>query len=171
MNRIPESELIINPNNSIYHLHLVPEQLAGTIILVGDPGRVDTIASYLDRFEFRVCNREYISVGGTLGNHRLNIISTGMGTDNIDIVLNELDALANIDFTTRTIKSTHRSLNLIRLGTCGGLQHDLEVDTLVASQYGLGLDGLLRFYDSANFIDEEISEEFIKQSTDRKSVV
>ncbi|MGE4587158.1 MAG: nucleoside phosphorylase, partial [Mangrovibacterium sp.] len=122
------------------------EQLAGTVILVGDPGRVDKVASLLDKKEFRIQNREFVSVTGSLKGKRLSVISTGIGTDNIDIVLNELDALANIDFNSREIHKKHRGLNLVRIGTCGSLQEELHLHDFVISRKVIGLDGLLNFY-------------------------
>jgi uridine phosphorylase len=164
MNRINESELIINPDGSIYHLNLRPEHLADTGILVGDPARVDTIAAYLDTIEIRIANREFVTVTGYIGKKRISILATGMGADNIDIVLNELDALVNIDFNTRTIREKTVSLNLLRLGTSGALQADVEIDTFVAAVYGLGIDSLLRFYNTWDIIDEELSDSFVEQT-------
>ena len=138
---IQSSELIINNDGSIFHLHLRPEQIANDIILVGDPGRIDLIASFMDRTEFRVQNREFVSVTGTYKNKRITLVSTGIGTDNIDIVLNELDALANINLETREIKPVHRSLNIIRIGTSGGLQDYLPVNSFVVQKKPSGSTG------------------------------
>lgn len=146
MQRIQESELIINGRGAIYHLDIRPEELADTIITVGDPGRVTEVAKYFDSVESSQEHREFISQSGYLGKKRITVLSTGIGPDNIDIVLNELDALANIDFDTRTLKSTHRSLQIFRLGTSGSLQPEIPVDGLVAGTHGLGLDNLLHFY-------------------------
>lgn len=146
MQRIQDSELIINGRGAIYHLDIRPEELADTVITVGDPGRVNEVAKYFDRIESKQEHREFISMTGYLGQKRVTVLSTGIGPDNIDIVLNELDALANIDFETRTIKSTHRSLKILRLGTSGSLQAEIPVDGLVAGTHGLGLDNLLHFY-------------------------
>ena len=140
MNRIKESELIINPNGSIYHLNLKPDQIAENIILVGDPGRVEKISRYFDQIVHRSQNREMVAHIGYLNNMHLMVLSTGMGTDNIDIVMNELDALVNIDFNTRTIKEKHTSLNIIRLGTSGAIQPDIPIDSFAASTHGIGLD-------------------------------
>ena len=133
-NRIEDSELIINADGSAFHLHLKPGQVADTIILVGDPDRVELIASYFDTIEARAQNREFISATGRYRGKRLSVVSTGIGTDNIDIVLNELDALVNIDFQTREIKPEHTTLNFVRIGTSGSLQKDLDVDTLLLSE-------------------------------------
>ena len=143
---IPHSELIINDDGSIFHLHLKPENLASLVILVGDPGRVDTIASYFSKIEFTTHNREFKTVTGYYNSKKISVISTGIGTDNIDIVLNELDALVNIDLKTRTIKQNHTSLDIVRIGTSGGLQTDLPVNSFVVSQKSIGFDGMLNFY-------------------------
>ena len=146
MNRIPESELIINSRGAIYHIDLRPEELADTVITVGDPDRVAVVAKYFDTIEVQRQHREFVSATGYIGNKRLTVISSGIGPDNIDIVVNELDALKNIDFETRTIKQQHSPLTIIRLGTSGALQEDIAVDSLVAGTHGLGLDNLLHFY-------------------------
>ncbi len=146
MTRIPESELIINSRGAIYHVDLRPEELADTIITVGDPDRVAVVSKYFDTIEVKRQHREFISHTGYLGNKRITVISTGIGPDNIDIVLNELDALKNIDFETRTIKEEHTPLTIIRLGTSGSLQADIPVDSLVAGTHGLGLDNLMHYY-------------------------
>lgn len=146
-NIIPESELIINSDNSIFHLHIKPEQLADKVILVGDPGRVSTVAKYFDSIEVEVCSREFRSVTGLYKGKRITVLSTGIGCDNIDIVINELDALANIDFKTRTINKEHRALTLVRIGTCGGLQPETPIGTFIASVKSIGFDGLLNYYD------------------------
>ncbi len=140
---INASELILNADGSIYHLNLLPEDLAGTVITVGDPDRVAKVSKYFDRIELKKGKREFITHTGYLGNKRLTVISTGIGTDNIDIVLNELDALANIDFANRTVKSTLSSLHIVRIGTSGGVQQDVEMGTILASAYGVGLDALM----------------------------
>src|SRR3990172_5948206 len=146
MKQIPSSELILNPDGSIYHLKLRHEHIADTIIMVGDPDRVEMVSKYFDRIEHKIQNREFRTHTGILNNAPLSVISTGIGTDNIDIVLNELDAIVNIDLQTRQIKSKLKSLNIIRLGTSGSLQQDIPVDSLVLSKYGLGFDGLVNFY-------------------------
>lgn len=150
-----ESELIINNDGSCFHLHLRPEQLADRVILVGDPGRVNLVASHFETRECEVENREFRTVTGTYRTSsgelkRVTVQSTGIGCDNIDIVVNELDALANIDFNTRDDKPEHRTLTLVRIGTCGGLHEDLPTGTFIASQKSLGFDGLLNFYDGRN---------------------
>jgi uridine phosphorylase len=146
MQRIDESELIINSRGAIYHLDLRPEELADKIFLVGDPGRVPVVSKYFDRIEIKQQHREFVSHTGYIGSERYTVISTGIGTDNIDIVLNELDALVNIDFGSRTIRPSLQSLQIIRLGTSGSLQKDIPVDSFVVSTHGLGIDNLLNFY-------------------------
>ena len=149
-NHIEESELIINDDGSIFHLHIKPEQLADRVILVGDPGRVNLVASHFDTRECEASNREFHSITGTYKGKRITVLSTGIGCDNIDIVLNELDALVNIDFITRTIKDNLRSLQIVRIGTCGGLQPDTPVGTFIASVKSIGFDGLLNYYGKRN---------------------
>jgi uridine phosphorylase len=146
MNRIAESELIINPRGAVYHLDLRPEEIAGTIITVGDPERVKEVSKHFDSIEFKTHHREFITHTGYVGKKRISVLSSGIGPDNIDIVINELDALANIDFSTRQIKEKHTPLNIMRLGTSGSLQADIPVDHFVASTHGLGIDNLLNFY-------------------------
>lgn len=145
-----ESELIINPDGSVFHLHLRPEQLADKIILVGDPGRVETVASHFDTRECDIASREFHTVTGTYRGKRITVLSTGIGCDNIDIVMNELDALANIDFATRYEKENTRSLEVVRIGTCGGLQPNTPEGTYIASAKSIGFDGLLNFYAGRN---------------------
>jgi len=162
MQRIEESELIINTRGAIYHLDLRPEELARRIFLVGDPGRVPVVSKYFDRVEIKQQHREFISHTGYIGKERYTVISTGIGTDNIDIVLNELDALVNIDFPTRTIKPTHTPLQIIRLGTSGSLQREIPVDSFVVSTHGLGIDNLLNFYRmEPRGAEQEILQAFI----------
>jgi uridine phosphorylase len=146
MSRIAESELIINSRGAVYHLDLRPEEIAGTIVTVGDPDRVKEISKYFDSVEVKAQHREFITHTGYIGKKRLTILSSGIGPDNIDIVINELDALANINFETREIKSKLTALNIIRVGTSGSLQADIPVDSFVASTHGLGVDNLLNFY-------------------------
>ena len=146
MSRIAESELIINDRGAVYHLNLRPEEIAGTIITVGDPDRVKEISKHFDSVEVKKQHREFISHTGYIGNKRLSVLSSGIGPDNIDIVMNELDALVNIDFETRTIRNKLTSLNIIRIGTSGSLQADIPVDSFVVSTHGLGIDNLLNFY-------------------------
>ena len=148
-------ELILNPNGSIYHLNLHPENISDTIILVGDQGRVADISKHFNPIECRIQNREFVTHTGTYRGKRITALSTGIGCDNIDIVVNELDALVNIDFEKREIKENHTSLNLIRLGTSGALQQDIPVDDFVMSEYGLGFDGLLNFYKAEKNIFNE----------------
>lgn len=148
------SELIINEDGSCFHLHLKPEQLADKVILVGDPGRVNLVASHFETREAEVESREFRSVVGTYKGKRILVQSTGIGCDNIDIVMNELDALANIDFATRTEKAEHRTLTLVRVGTCGGLQPEVPTGTYIASVKSIGFDGLLNFYANRNEVSD-----------------
>ncbi|MGN6507994.1 MAG: nucleoside phosphorylase [Chitinophaga sp.] len=147
---IAESELILNARGAVYHLDLRPEDLTPTIITVGDPDRVEAVSKHFDAVEGRYRHREFVTHTGRIGNKRLSVVSTGIGTDNIDIVLNELDALINIDFATRTVRETPASLRIIRLGTAGSLREDIPVDSFVVSSHGLGLDNLLPFYNYHN---------------------
>lgn len=158
-----ESELIINGDGSIFHLHVKPEQLADKVILVGDPGRVSLVASHFDNQECDIESREFHTITGTYRGKRISVVSTGIGCDNIDIVLNELDALANIDFTTRTEKEQLRKLTLVRIGTCGGLQEYTPVGTFIASEKSIGFDGLLNFYSGRNDVCDLPFEEAFKQ--------
>jgi uridine phosphorylase len=144
---ISETDLILNPDGSVYHLHLLPEDIAQTIILVGDPERVPMVSAHFDKIDIIKSKREFITHTGTIGNKRLSVISTGIGTDNIDIVLNELDALVNIDLVNRVEKNTLTKLQLIRIGTSGALHEDIPVDSVLISSHGFGLDGLMNFYD------------------------
>jgi uridine phosphorylase len=146
MQRIAESELIINSRGAIYHLDLRPEELAPTVITVGDPDRVAEVSKYFDSIDVRRQHREFVTHTGRVGSKRISVISTGIGPDNIDIVLNEVDALVNIDFESRQVKSTLMALDIIRVGTSGSLQADIPVDSFVASTHGLGLDNLLNYY-------------------------
>lgn len=165
MQQIAESELIINSRGAIYHLDLKPEELASQVIIVGDPGRVAKVSKHFDQIELERQHREFISHTGYIGKKRISVISTGIGPDNIDIVLNELDALVNIDFLTRTIHPQLRSLNIIRLGTSGSLQGDVPVDSFVASTHGLGIDNLMNFYLHENNEEEkQLLQAFITQT-------
>ncbi|MGF7082489.1 uridine phosphorylase [Mucilaginibacter sp. UYCu711] len=146
MNRISETDLILNADGSAYHLNLLPGDIADTVITVGDPDRVSEISKYFDTIELKKGKREFITHTGTIGNKRLTVLSTGIGTDNIDIVFNELDALVNIDFKTRTINQKLRSLNIIRIGTSGAVQADIAVDSLLLSSAAFGLDPLMHYY-------------------------
>jgi uridine phosphorylase len=156
MNKIPESELILNDDNSVYHLNLLPHEVADTIINVGDPDRVGMVSKFFEKIEVKKQKREFVTHTGFYKGKRITVVSTGIGTDNIDIVYNELDALFNIDLEKRIIKDKLTSLNLIRIGTSGSLQADIPVDGFVYSEFGLGLDGLLNFYKLLN-TDEEKS--------------
>lgn len=144
--KISESDLIINADGSIYHLNLLPEDIADTVITVGDPDRVGEISKYFDKIELQKGKREFITHTGYVGKKRVTVLSTGIGTDNIDIVFNELDALVNIDFNTREIKKKLTSLNIIRVGTSGAVQSDIPMGTILASSYGLGMDALMNYY-------------------------
>lgn len=158
---LPPSELIINEDGSIFHLHIRPEQLADKVILVGDPDRVSTVASHFDSQEHDISCREFHSITGTYKGKRITVLSTGIGCDNIDIVMNELDALANIDFNTRTVKETLRSLTIVRIGTCGGLQPFTPTGTFIASVKSIGFDGLLNYYAGRNDVcDLELEKAF-----------
>ena len=158
MSKIPESELIINPDGSIFHLHLHPEDIGNTILLVGDQGRVEMVSNYFDKVEVVKQNREFVTHTGNYNGKRISAISTGIGTDNLDIVINELDALVNIDLKTREIKPNLSSLNLVRIGTSGALQPEIAVDSYVLSEYGLGMDGLMNFYDASKHYEKEIND-------------
>jgi uridine phosphorylase len=151
---IPASELVLNPDGSVYHLKIKPGQLAKTIVIVGDPHRVAVISSRFDSIEFTSENREIVVHTGKMNGKRITALSTGMGTDNIDIVLNELDALVNIDLEKRQAKNEHTSLNIIRLGTSGALQPEIPLNSFILSEYGIGLDGLLNFYEGNKQVNE-----------------
>ena len=164
MRVIPPSELIINADGSVFHLHLKPGQLSDKIILVGDPERVSSVASRFDSIECEVSNREFHSITGCFQGKRISVVSHGIGTDNIDIVLNELDALVNIDFTSRTVKEIFTQLTLVRIGTSGGLQHFVPVGTYVAAERSIGFDGVLYFYaNNKNTRDVAFEEELLSQ--------
>lgn len=162
MRVIEPSELIINPDGTIFHLHMKPEQLADHVILVGDPGRVKMIAGFFDQIESETENREFVSTTGMYGSKRITVLSTGIGTDNIDIVINELDALVNIDLHTRQIKNERKSLSIIRIGTSGGLQGDIPVNAFLASKKAIGFDGLLNFYERREEVSDIAFEESFK---------
>jgi uridine phosphorylase len=162
MDKIAESELIINSRGAVYHINLRPEELADTVITVGDPDRVEKVSRHFDKIEVKQQHREFIAHTGFVGNKRMTVISTGIGPDNIDIVMNELDALKNIDFETRTIKPQISQLTVIRLGTSGALQADIPVDSFVVGTHGLGLDNLLNYYRYSNNDEEQqILQQFI----------
>jgi uridine phosphorylase len=161
---ISDTELILTNDKKIYHLNLSKDQIADDIILVGDPDRVTLISNKFDAIEHKVSNREFVTHTGQLNGKRISVISTGIGTDNIDIVINELDALVNIDFKTRTINSDKKSLNLIRLGTSGALQKDIAVDSFLASSFGLGFDNLAHFYADDKMLNQEMSVQYLKHA-------
>ena len=162
---IPASELIINEDGTIFHLHLLPEQIADIVILVGDPGRVEMVASFFDNRECEVANREFKTITGTYKGKRMTVLSTGIGIGNIDICVTELDALANIDFATRQVKDTFRQLTLVRLGTSGALQSDIKVGEAIFSRTSVGFDGLLNYYAGRNDVcDLEIEKAFIEHT-------
>lgn len=165
MSQIPESELIINKRGAVYHLDVRPEEIADTVILVGDPGRVEKVSKHFDKIEFKCSHREFITHTGYVGSKRISVLSTGIGPDNIDIALNELDALVNIDFSSREIKTDLKKLKLVRFGTSGSLQEDIPVDSFVASTHGLGLDNLMNYYSyAASEADKEIAKAFTAQT-------
>ncbi len=163
-NRIAESELILNPDGSVYHLNLKPEHIADTVIFVGDPKRVDKVAGFFDEIEFETVKREFHTITGTYKSKRLTVLSTGIGPDNIDIVMNELDALVNIDLNTRQIKETKKSLDIVRIGTSGSLQSDIPVDDFVLADYGIGFDGMLWFYDCEHILEQGLADAFVRHT-------
>lgn len=164
-NIIAETELILNSDGSVYHLRLLPEHITENIIIVGDPGRVATVSRFFDAVDLKIQNREFVTHGGTFRGKRILVISSGIGTDNMDILLNELDAAVNIDLKTRLIKETHTSLNIVRIGTSGALHADIPVNSFVSSEFALGLDGLLNFYSGLPGInDDNLSQAFVTQS-------
>ena len=159
----PPSELIINEDGSVFHLHVRPEQLADKVILVGDPGRVQTVAAHFERMECDIQSREFHTITGWYQGKRISVVSTGIGCDNIDIVMNELDALANIDFQSRTENDEHRTLSIVRIGTCGGLQPFTPTGSFIASVKSIGFDGLLNYYDGRNDVcDLQLEDAFKK---------
>ncbi|WP_075601731.1 nucleoside phosphorylase [Saccharicrinis aurantiacus] len=164
--RIEESELIINPDGSVFHLHLKPGEIAQNIILVGDPGRVETVASYFETIDIKRQNREFVSVTGSYKGTKFTVVATGIGTDNIDIVINELDALVNVDFNTRFVKEEKTTLNFVRIGTSGSLQKDLSVDSCLLSTKAIGFDGLLNFYANRNEVTDINFEQAFKSELD-----
>ncbi|MFD2562467.1 nucleoside phosphorylase [Aquimarina rubra] len=159
---IAESELILNQDGSIYHLNLKPEHLAKTVIIVGDPDRVERVTKYFDTVDYIINKREFHTQTGTYKGKKITVLSTGIGTDNIDIVFNELDALVNIDFEKREVKKDHTSLNIIRVGTSGALQPEIPIDSFVVSELAIGFDSLLHFYDSKEIQFPQISEPLMK---------
>lgn len=160
---IPASELIINDDGSVFHIHLRPEQLRDNIILVGDPGRVDMVASYFDRIDYDVSSREFHAIGGAYKGKELMCISHGIGPDNMEIVVTELDALANVDFKTRKVKERHRMLNMVRIGTSGSLQYELKIGDFVIAEKAMGFDGILNFYAGRDSVcDLEFEKDFCR---------
>ena len=166
MKHFPESELIINADGSIFHLHLQASQLADKVILVGDPDRVKMVASFFESCECEVANREFRTITGKYKGKRITVLSTGIGTDNIDIVMNELDALANIDFATRTEKQEFKQLQIVRIGTSGGMQPDIPLGAFLASELSIGFDGVLNFYEGRNAVSDLKFEEAFKKHVD-----
>ncbi len=161
--RIPESELIINSDGSVFHIHLKPEELADNVIMVGDPGRVDMIAEYLQDVEFRHASREFVSVTGRYNGKRITALSHGIGPDNIDIVMTELDALANVDFATREVKPEHKALNILRIGTSGALHADIPLGSYILSHMSVGFDGVMNWYGNREKVTiPEVEEDFKK---------
>lgn len=164
MKQIAASELILNPDGSIYHLNLKPGQVATNIIFVGDQNRVPIVTKHFDSIEIDIQKREFRTITGTFKGTRISVISTGIGPDNIDIVINELDALFNIDLEKRTLKKEHTQLNIVRIGTSGSLQKDIPVDGFVLAKYGLGFDGMLLSYDCDHVLETDIENAFIKHT-------
>ncbi|MCI7635015.1 MAG: nucleoside phosphorylase [Candidatus Cryptobacteroides sp.] len=163
--RIPESELIINDDGSAFHIHLKPEELADKVILVGDPGRVDMVGEFLEEKEFRHASREFVSITGKYKGSRITVLSTGIGTDNIDIVLTELDSLANVDFKTREVRPDHRRLTILRIGTTGAIQPDIPLGSFIFSEVSVGCDGLLNWYADIDKVNIPEMEEAFKKHT------
>ena len=163
--RIPESELIINDDGSAFHIHLKPEELADKVILVGDPGRVDMVGEFLEEKEFRHASREFVSITGKYRGSRITVLSTGIGTDNIDIVLTELDSLANVDFKTREVRPDHRRRTMLRIGTTGAIQPDIPLGSVRFSEVSVGCDGLLNWYADIDKVNIPEMEEAFKKHT------
>jgi len=162
--KLKDSELILNDNGSIYHLNLKPENISNDIIFVGDPDRVDKVTKHFDTIEFSTHKREFKTTTGTYKNKRISVISTGIGADNIDIVLNELDALVNINLKTKTVKKNHTSLNIIRIGTSGSLQKDIPINSFLMSTYALDINGMLRSYPTQNISHPEVEDAFVNHT-------
>ena len=162
--KLKDSELIVNDDGSIYHLNLKPENISNDIIFVGDPDRVDKVTKHFDTIEFSTHKREFKTTTGTYKNKRISVISTGIGADNIDIVLNELDALVNINLKTKTVKKNHTSLNIIRIGTSGSLQKDIPIDSFLMSTYALDINGMLRSYPTQNISHPEVEDAFVNHT-------
>lgn len=164
MNRLAESELVLNPDGSVYHLNLKPEQIGQTIIFVGDQNRVSKVAKHFDEITFETQKREFKTITGTYKGKKISVISTGIGPDNIDIVMNELDALVNIDLKERKIKNTHTKLTIVRIGTSGSLQKDIPVDHFVVADYGLGLEGMIWSYQVDSILEHDMADAFVKHT-------
>jgi uridine phosphorylase len=164
MNKLRDTELIITNSGRIYHLNLKKEEIADDIILVGDPNRVEQISNKFEKIDFKITHREFVTHTGYYNNKKISVISSGIGTDNIDIVINELDALANINFETRQINKIKKSLNIIRLGTSGGLNKKIDVDSFLVSEYAIGLDGLAHFYKNNDILDQKLSKMFFNKT-------
>lgn len=165
MQRIPDSELIINKDGSVYHINLKPEHIAKNVIIVGDPGRVKIVSDKFDEVLYRIENREFVTHTGMYNGHKVTVCATGIGTDNIDIVLNELDAAVNIDLQTKIVKETHTALNLVRIGTSGALHESIPVNSFLISKKAMGFDGLMHYYqDPNNALEKHISDEFCKHA-------
>ena len=164
MNKLRDTELIITNSGRIYHLNLKKEEIADDIILVGDPSRVEQISNKFEKIDFKITHREFITHTGYYNNKKISVISSGIGTDNIDIVINELDALVNVNFETRKINKIKKSLNIIRLGTSGGLNKKIDVDSFLVSEYAIGLDGLAHFYKNNDVLDQELSKMFFNKT-------
>lgn len=162
LNKLAESELVLNPDGSVYHLNLLPEEIADKIILVGDPDRVPKVSKYFDKIEVKKNKREFYTHTGELRGQRITVMSTGIGTENIDIVMNELDALVNIDLKNKEFKTEHKSLELFRMGTCGSVNPEVEVDNMLVTQNVVGLDGLLHFYQDYSF-ENDFSRSFLER--------
>ena len=162
LNKLAESELVLNPDGSVYHLNLLPEEIADKIILVGDPDRVPKVSKYFDKIEVKKNKREFYTHTGELRGQRITVMSTGIGTENIDIVMNELDALVNIDLKNKEFKTEHKYLELFRMGTCGSVNPEVEVDNMLVTQNVVGLDGLLHFYQDYSF-ENEFSRSFLER--------
>ena len=163
MRYIAPSELILNPDGSVFHLHLKPGEISNTIILVGDPARVDLVSSYFESIEFKRESREFVTITGKYNNNRVTVLSTGIGTDNIDIVINELDALVNIDFQKREEKINKTSLRLLRLGTTGAIQPEIKLGSMILSHYSIGFDGLLNWYAHRDRVtDQDMEQNFMQ---------
>ena len=162
---ISETDLILNSNGSVYHLNLLPEHVSETVIAVGDPDRVEMVSQYFDRVEFKIRKREFVTHGGVLRGKKIMVISTGMGTDNIEIFFTELDALANVNLRSRTIKSRQKKLKIIRIGTSGSFQKDVPVDSHVVTDYAIGLDSLMHFYKfKMNWVEKQIAREVMRRA-------